>query len=204
MSQEPSLDSQIEAFKKMVDKIFDEAKSKALSTLNEAAEKVVSTLEESERFSINRCQEILSTYHEKAEIESRKEISRSEVEARMNLLNLRESYVERAFKEARSRLVSYCDTEEYISDLVNNLKKLSKAVPVGEILMREKDIKRIGLGNLKKIFGKDLQIKPHPIDIGGFIIVSADKKIFLDRTFESILSEERHMLRSRVASILFG
>ncbi|MEM3744095.1 MAG: V-type ATP synthase subunit E family protein [Candidatus Methanomethyliaceae archaeon] len=203
MSQEPSLESQIEAFKKMVDKIFDEAKSKALSSLNEAAEKVASILEESERFSITRSQEILSTYREKAEIESRKEISRAEVEARMNLLNLRESYIERAFKEARSKLVSYCDTEEYISDLIANLKKLSNTIPVGEILMREKDIKRIGLENLKKIFGKDLQVKPYPIEIGGFIIVSVDKKIFLDRTFESILSGERHMLRSRVASILF-
>ncbi|MEM2983357.1 MAG: V-type ATP synthase subunit E family protein [Candidatus Bathyarchaeia archaeon] len=204
MSQEPSLESQIEAFKKMVDKIFDEAKSKALSTLNEAAEKVASILAESERFSITRCQEILSTYREKAEIESRKEISRAEVEARMNLLNLRESYVERTFKEARSKLISYCDTEEYLSVLLANLKKLSNTVPVGEILLREKDIKKIGLDNLKKILGKDLQIKSYPIEIGGFIIVSADKKIRLDRTFESILSGERNMLRSRAASILFG
>jgi len=204
MSQEPSLESQVEAFRKMVDKIFDEAKSKALSALNEAAERVSSLLEESERFSVARSQEILSAYREKAEVESRKEISRSEVEARMHLLNLREYYVERAFKEARSKLIAYCDTDEYLSDLITNLKKLSNTVPGGEILMRERDIKLIGLNNLKKIFGEDLNVKAHPIEIGGFIIVSADKKIVLDRTFENILSSERQRLRSRVASTLFG
>ncbi|MGC8936158.1 MAG: V-type ATP synthase subunit E [Candidatus Methanomethylicaceae archaeon] len=204
MSHETSLESQLDAFRKMVDKIFDDAKARALLTLNEAAEKVLSILKESEQFSINRSEEILSTYREKAETESRKEISRSEVEARMYLLNLRESYVERAFKEARSKLIAYCDTEEYISDLLTNLQNLSKVIPVGEILMRRKDIEHIGQENLKKILGNDVKIKAHPIEIGGFIVVSKDKKIFLDRTLDNILTRERQMLRSRIASILFG
>ncbi len=204
MSHETSLESQLDAFRKMVDKIFDDAKARALLTLNEAAEKVLSILKESEQFSINRSEEILSTYREKAETESRKEISRSEVEARMYLLNLRESYVERAFKEARSKLIAYCDTEEYISDLLTNLQNLSKVIPVGEILMRRKDIEHIGQENLKKILGNDVNIKAHPIEIGGFIVVSKDKKIFLDRTLDNILTRERQMLRSRIASILFG
>lgn len=204
MNPETSIESQLDAFKKMVDKIFDEAKARALSTLNEAAEKVLSILNESEQFSINRSQEILSTYRDKAEIESRKEISRSEVEARMYILNLRESYVERAFKEARPKLIAYCDSDEYISDLITNLQKLSKAIQVGEILMRRKDIERIGQENLKKILGNGVKIISHPIEIGGFIVVSRDKKIFLDGTLDNILARERQMLRSRMASILFG
>lgn len=198
------MESQIDAFKKMVDKIFDETKFKAMTIINEAAERVASILEESEKFSISRSQEILSSYREKAEIESRKEISRSEVEARMYLLNLRESYIERAFEEARSKLIAYCETEDYLSTLVTNLKKLIRAISVGEVLMREKDIKRIGLENLKRILGMDLQIKPYPIEIGGFIVSSRDGKVMVDRTFENILSKERQMLRSRVSSLIFG
>lgn len=204
MSQEPSLESQLDAFKKMVDKILDDTKERILSIFNETAEKVVAILNESEKFSIARCQEILSTYKEKAEIESRKEISRSEVEARMSLLNLRESYIDRVFKDARSKLVEYCETEDYLSDLINSLQRTFGLISVGEILMSERDIKRLGIENLKKTLGKDIQIRPHPIEIGGFIAISEDKKIIFDRTLESIIDGERRILRSKIASILFG
>ncbi|MGQ9759640.1 MAG: V-type ATP synthase subunit E [Candidatus Methanomethylicaceae archaeon] len=204
MSQAPSVEPQVEAFKKMIDKIFDDVKARALSIFNEAAEKVVTILNESEKFSIARCQEILSTYEEKAEIESRKEISRSEVEARMSLLNLKESYIDRVFKDACSKLMEYCETEDYLSDLLGNLQRLSGLIPVGEVLMSERDIKRLGAENLKKALGMDLQVRAHPVKIGGFVAVSKDKKISLDRTLESIIDGERQILRSRIASILFG
>ncbi len=91
-----------------------------------------------------------------------------------------------------------------MSDLLRNLQKIPDTITVGEILMRECDIRKLGLDNLKKALGNDLQIKAHPIEIGGFIVISKDKKLFLDRTIENILDGERKMLRSKVASLLFG
>ncbi|MEM4478869.1 MAG: hypothetical protein QXV07_02310 [Candidatus Methanomethylicaceae archaeon] len=193
---------QIEAFKKMVDKLFDETKENVLRILNEAAERALHILDDSEKYSIKKLNESLTKYMERAEVESKKELAKIESEAKMCLLRLKESLFEKVIMEAKSMITKYCETDEYINDLIKNLKKTSNTIDLGVILMNNKDIERIGMKNLKSILG-DCEIKPHKIEIGGFIAISKDEKIFVDKTIEGIFDKEKMFLRSRIASLLF-
>lgn len=193
---------QIEAFKKMVDKLFDEAKENVMRMLNEAAERAFHILDDSEKYSIKKLNESLTKYVEKADVESKKELAKIESETKMHLLRLKESLVEKVIMEAKSRIKKYCESDEYVDDLIKNLKKTSNTIDLGVVLMDNRDIERIGMENLKSILG-DCEIKPHKIEIGGFIAISKDEKIFVDRTIECIFDREKMFLRSKVASLLF-
>ncbi|MCS7097857.1 MAG: hypothetical protein NZ922_02635 [Candidatus Methanomethyliaceae archaeon] len=194
---------QIEAFRKMVDKVFDEAKDYIMRVLNESAERAFQILDDSEKNSILKLNELLSAYIERADIESKKEISKAELELKMHLLKLKESLIEKVIMEAKLRIMKYCESDEYISDMIENLRKLSSKMNIGLVLIKDRDIERIGMENLKSILG-NCEIKSHKIEVGGFIAISKDEKVYVDKTIENIFNRGRILLRSKIASLLFG
>jgi V/A-type H+-transporting ATPase subunit E len=204
MSSDASQDLQAEGFKKLVDAVLEEARVKSASIMNEATERAAVILEESQKFSLKHCEEILASYREMAEIESRKEISTSEIEARMQLLKLKESYVERVFEEAKKRLQAFVETPEYRHLMLDGLHALSKSITAGELIMNDGDIKKLGEAAIRKAAGVDVEINRHQVGIGGFIIISKDKKMSVDRTIDSMLNQEKQILRGKIADLLFG
>ncbi len=192
----------IEAFKQMVDKLLNDTKEKAISIINSTFEDILKTFNESEKYATSYYKEILSSYKERAEIESKKEISKAEIESRLYLLNLKDTYINKVFEEVKSKFIEYCKSDEYIEIILEKLKNISKEIPIEQLLMKEEDIKRIKISRLKKILGSS-EIKPHPIEIGGFIIISKDGKLTINRTFDYLLEKEKQILRSKIAAILF-
>jgi vacuolar-type H+-ATPase subunit E/Vma4 len=203
MSPDEPRGPQTDGFRKLVDAVFEEARVKSESIMNEAAQRATAILEESEKYSTKHCEEILDSYRDIAEIEPRKEISKSEIEARMNLLKLKESYVERVFEEARKRLQAYAETPEYRTLMLESLRDPSKSVVAGEVVMNESDIKKLGEDAIRHAVGAGVEIKGHPVGVGGFIIMSKDKKVSVDRTIDSILNQEKQTLRGKIADLLF-
>lgn len=203
MSSNASQDIQVEGFRKLVDAVLEEARAKSESIMNEAAQRAAVVFEESQKFSLKRCDEMLNSYREIAEIESRKEISTSEIDARMQLLRLKESYVERVFEEVRKRLQVFVETPEYKRLMLDGLHTLASSTVTGELLMNDGDIKKLGEETIKRVIGGDVEIKKHPVGIGGFIIISKDKRTSVDRTIDSILNQEKQTLRGKIADLLF-
>jgi vacuolar-type H+-ATPase subunit E/Vma4 len=203
MSSGAPKDLQADGFRKLVDVVLEEARAKSEVIMNEAVQRAAVILGESEKFSTRHCEEILASYREMAEIESRKEISKSEIDSRMDLLKLKESYVEKVFEEAKRRLQAFVDTPEYKQLMLDGLHALSKSVVIGELLMNDSDIKKMGEGAIRRAVGADVEIKGHPVGIGGFIIMSKDKKTSVDRTIDSMLNQERLTLRGKIADLLF-
>ncbi|MDD1764678.1 MAG: hypothetical protein LUQ46_01545 [Candidatus Methanomethyliaceae archaeon] len=203
MSSNASQDIQVEGFRKLVDAVLEEARVKSESIMNEAAQRAAVVFEESQKFSLKRCDEMLNSYREIAEIESRKEISTSEIDARMQLLRLKESYVERVFEEVRKRLQVFVETPEYKRLMLDGLHTLASSTVTGELLMNDSDIKKLSEETIKRVIGGDVEIKKHPVGIGGFIIISKDKRTSVDRTIDSILNQEKQTLRGKIADLLF-
>jgi vacuolar-type H+-ATPase subunit E/Vma4 len=196
--------TQIEGFKKLIDALFDETKKNAESILNEAIVQSNGIIGESEKYSLKRSEEILSSYTEMAEIEPRKEVSKSEIEARMQLLKLKEAYVEKVFGESRKRLKEFTDSSEYKSLMLDNIASLSKQIQVGELIVNEDDMKRLGEKNLQKAAGLGVAVKALAVGIGGFIIFTKDGKASIDRTIDGILRSEKEKMRGKIAEQLFG
>ena len=196
--------TQIEGFKKLIDALFDETKKNAESILNEAIERSNAIIDESEKYSLKRSEEILSSYAEMAEIEPRKEVSKSEIETRMQLLKLKEAYVEKVFGESRKRLKEFTGSSEYKSLMLDNIASLSKRIEVGELIVNEEDIKRLGEKNLHKAASPGVAVKALAVGIGGFIIITKDGKASIDRTIDGILRSEKEKMRGKIAEQLFG
>jgi V/A-type H+-transporting ATPase subunit E len=198
-----SVGAQAEAFKKLVDAVFEEAMNKAQAAIAEASQKSSAILEESEKYSQKRSAEILSSYREMAEIEARKEVSKAEIDFRMSMLKLKESYVDAVLEETRKKLQAFVATPEYKSLVLDSLKSVSKSVPVGQVLINDADVTRLGKENLKKAVGHDVKIEEHDLGTGGFIVITKDSKASVDRSIDSILESEKQSLRGRIAESLF-
>lgn len=196
------MSSNVEAFKIMVDKLLNDTKNKVTTIFNNAFENILKILSESEKYAISNYKEILSSYKERAEIESKKEISKTEMESRLYLLTLKDSCINKVIENVKSKLIEYCKSDEYIEIILEKLKKISKEIPIEILLMKEDDIKRIKITRLRKILGSS-EIKPHPIEIGGFIIISKNGRLTINKTFDYLLEAEKQVLRSKIASILF-
>lgn len=196
--------AQSDGFKKMVDAIFSSTMAKSESLIKEAEKKAIAILDESERFSLSHSEEVLSTYRQMAEIESRKELSKAEIDVRMSLLKLKESYMDSVLDGAKSMLKSATETPRYTSLMLEGLASISKNVKVAQVLMNDRDINKLGLDNIKKAVGSGVEVVAHPVGIGGFIIVVKGGKASIDRTIDSILDSERQALRAKIAETLFG
>lgn len=195
---------QADGFKKLVDAVFEEARAKSEMAVKEALEKSTSILDESEKFSHSKSQQIIASYRDTAEIEARKEISKAELESRMYLLKLKESYIEMVLKEARKKLQSMVETPEYRSLIMETLKSASKGVAAGQVIMNQQDIDQLGTDKIKEILGAGVAVKAQAVGTGGFIIITKDGKASVDRTIDSILNSERQSIRGKIADILFG
>jgi len=81
--------------------------------MSEALQRSNVIMDESEKYSLKRSEETLSSYTEIAEIESRKEVSKSEIDTRMQLLKLKEAYVEKVFEESCKKLEEFTASADY-------------------------------------------------------------------------------------------
>lgn len=194
--------AQVKGFKKLIESLFEEKKRKATQLVDEASSRAIAILEESERYSTKRAEEILSSYDEMATIEARKEVSKAEIEMRMELLKLKESYVEKVFEGVQDRLRAFASSEEYRSILLEDLAKTSGALDAGEVLMRPEDIEKMDSKKIRNALGS-VAVRPCSIGIGGYIMVSKDGKSRIDRTIEGMLRSEREKLRGKIAEDLF-
>jgi V/A-type H+-transporting ATPase subunit E len=195
---------QLEGYKKLIDAVFEQARARAASSIDEAEKKTMATLDESERYVTKRCEEMIGSYTEMAEIEARKEVSKAEIEARMGLLKLKESYVDLVLDEAKKRLKSFVATQEYRSMLLEELKAISKMMPIGQLLINPDDVEILGSDKIRRAGGAGIEITPKQIGIGGFIAIRKDGKVSVDRSIDSILESERKTLRGKISDILFG
>jgi vacuolar-type H+-ATPase subunit E/Vma4 len=194
--------SQSDGLKRLIDALFEESRTKAESAIYDAESRSRSILSESEKYSLKKAEETLSSYASMATIESRKEVSKAEIEARMSMLRMKSDYVERVFDAAKVHLLEYTGSKEYLSRLAKSIPAASERIDAGELLLSQRDIDALG-AKLKRIAGKDVAVSPANIGIGGFILVSKDGKLSIDRTLDGMLSSQKEKLRGKIADALF-
>jgi vacuolar-type H+-ATPase subunit E/Vma4 len=194
--------SQSEGLKRLIDALFEESRTKAESAISEAESRSHSILSESEKYSLKKAEETLSSYASMATIEARKEVSKAEIEARMSMLRMKSEYVERVFETAKVQLLDYVGSKEYLSRLAKSISVAMGQIDAGELCLSQRDIAALG-AKLKRIAGKDVTVSPANIGIGGFILISKDGKLSIDRTLDGMLSSQKEKMRGKIADALF-
>lgn len=195
--------SQSEGLKRLIDALFEESKTNAESIISDAETRSQSILLESEKYSLKKAEDTLNSYASMATIESRKEVSKAEIESRMSMLRMKNDYVEQVFDAAKARLLEYAKSEEYLSTLSRTISAASEQIDAGELLLSARDIDALGTSKLKKIAGKETAVNASNIGIGGFTLVSKDGKISIDRTIDSVLISLKEKMRGKIADALF-
>ncbi len=193
-----------DGFNKLISAFFEELGSRVDALAAEAVNTIESIMSESRKYSIRRSKEILESYRESSEVEYKKEISKAEIDARMQALRIKEEVVEAVFAEARERLLEFADKEEYLEIMQKQLKSLSSLVHVGNVILNKRDAERLGEEAIRKILGPKCDISVEDLGTGGFILISKDGKIAIDRTLDSLLASKKDEMRGRIAEKLFG
>jgi len=195
--------SQSGGLKRLIDALFEESRTKVESMIADAESRSQSILLESEKYSLKKAEETLSSYSSMADIESRKEVSKAEIEARMLMLRMKNDYVERVFETAKECLLKYAQSKEYLSQLAEGISAAREQIDAGELLLSQRDIDALGASKLRKIAGKEMTVKPESIGIGGFMLVSKDGKLSIDRTIDGMLASQKGRMRGKIADALF-
>lgn len=202
VSVQSSIDT--DGFNRLINALFEETGSKIDALMAEALSAVESIMSESKKYSIRRCKEILDSYSESSEVEYRKEISKAEIDARMQTLRVKEEIVESVFAKARERLLEFAGKEEYVEMIQKQLASLSGLVHVGKVVLNKRDVERIGEETIRNILGPKCDISVEDLGTGGFMLISKDGKVAIDRTIDSLLKSKKDEMRGRIAEKLFG
>jgi len=190
-------------------RILDDARAKAAAIEEQAKREAKEILERAQAEAAQKKAEVLKKAEEDGKEAYRRLMSVAALESRKEILRAKQEMVETAFQKAISR-VSQLPDKEY-QKLLEDMIVASSTKSSGEILLSEKDRKRIGkdfTGNINK------RLKAAGVDVsftlsneyistaGGFILRSGEMEI--NGTFEILFGMLRPTLENEVVKILFG
>ncbi len=75
---------------------------------------------------------------------------------------------------------------------------------MGKVILNKRDVERLGEENIRKILGPKCDISVEDLGTGGFMLISKDGKVAIDRTIDSLLKSKKDAMRGRIAEKLFG
>jgi V/A-type H+/Na+-transporting ATPase subunit E len=182
-----------------------EAEAVMLAAENDAKE----TLKAAKKRADQNYHDIISQSIAKAEAESRKIASVTEVEIRNRLLQTKEDLVDSAFEKAIIKLKNFVKTKEYHNYLLKLVVDASERIGQKDLVVQvnAKDegwFTQDTLNSLSKKLHRELTLSDKTGDyIGGCIIQTKDGKIIYDVTLDIRLQELKSVLRVEVAKMLF-
>ncbi len=182
-----------------------EVETQIVTSEKEAKRILKTAKEESDR----DYQSIISQARVNAEAEKRRIASLTEVETRSQLLEIKESLVNKTFDEALSKLKAFADTEDYHQYLFDLIEKATKRIRSRKLIIHVNANDKSWLTQKMAALCKRLRLELQLSDktencIGGCKIETVDGKVIYDETFDNRLEELKPELRVEVAKILFG
>ncbi|MCL2035579.1 MAG: V-type ATP synthase subunit E family protein [Oscillospiraceae bacterium] len=123
--------------------------------------------------------------------ETVKAVARVELEARHEILKLRNQKTDEIFKRVAGRLLQYAETDGYKTDMLNRAICLKDFLDQSEtaVLVRERD-KDLGDKIAKAIGAKEVGYDPS-IKTGGFKLKNDIAHILIDETLDERLAEQQ-------------
>lgn len=173
--------------------IIDKAKQEAKKILDKAKEVETTIIneinEELKKLELKKLEEINSSI----ENLTKKELSQANLSAKKQLIEIKKQIIDETFEKAINAIKKIKDNKR--TDLLNKiLEKANKEITIDTIQCNKDDIKLIKAGNYK-ILSKEM--------IGGLVLISKDKNILLDYSYDTIIENIRNNKLQEIASILF-
>lgn len=190
-------------------KILEDARKKAAETEEQARREAQVILKDASDEAERKTNDILMKAEADSQEVYRRLLAAAGLEGRKEILRAKQEMVEAAFQGALEKFANLPDTE--YRKLIENMVVCAASKGSGEILLSEKDSRRIGKDFLSKVngrlkaAGKDGKLVLSKDTIrskGGFILRSGDMEV--NGTLEILFTTLRPELENEVVRILFG
>ncbi len=202
-----------ETLEKLVRSIMSEAEAEAAKIIAKAEKEKARIIKEAQE-EAERCrQSILRDIKAEGELSKRRELARTGLQTRMEILATKEKMIDQAFAAAMEKLQTFTKTPEYASLLENLIIEGAIGLGGGDIHVQTNHNDALLLHDLQKLdkFISNRIKTPTTLYlladrlncIGGVQIKKADGSIMIDNTFEAKVARQRRELRLLVSKILF-
>ncbi len=186
-----------------------DARKEREQILGESKKKAEQLLKASDERADSKKREILEQAKREASAFRENELAKARMEARVALLNTKDSIADVAFAQALEKLALLKKKKDYQKIVLGMVCK-SALEGEGELIVSEEDSGIFGKSLLSdvnsKLVKKNAKVslsKERRSMRGGFILSYPERGVEVDRSFESILKESRERNMPSVAGILF-
>ena len=120
------------------------------------------------------------------------EASLSQEEKTKKLVETREAYVTKIFKEAKNRLNEFVNSEGYKMYLIKHMEKISSLYQMSDSILKLRQNDTKYADDLVKAYGIDLTVEvSDEIKIGGFIIENKVTNVVVDESLDTALENQK-------------
>lgn len=120
------------------------------------------------------------------------EASLSQEEKTKKLVETREGYVAKIFKEAKNRLTEFVDGDDYKTYLIKHMEKISSLYQMSDSILKIRQNDTKYADDLVKAYGIDLTVEvSDEIKIGGFIIENKATNVVVDESLDTALENQK-------------
>ena len=120
------------------------------------------------------------------------EASLSQEEKTKKLVETREAYVTKIFKEAKNRLNEFVNSEGYKMYLIKHMEKISSLYQMSDSILKLRQNDTKYADDLVKAYGIDLTVEVRDeIKIGGFIIENKATNVVVDESLDTALENQK-------------
>lgn len=202
---------------KIIDRILNDAREEAKAIIKEAKRSAEMLLEKQRKLALHSAEKEVYSLLKRAENEAAvikgKVTTDIKRKAGWLVLSEKERLVTSVLNEVKNRLVNLQKSEEYLPVLEKLIVDAGTVLDGGtlEVMLNENDSSLpLKLNKLEKKIADgtgvktQLKISKQQIKAVGVIVKTNDGKIFVDNTFEAILSRREREHRLKTARILFS
>ncbi|WP_297669017.1 V-type ATP synthase subunit E [Thomasclavelia sp.] len=120
------------------------------------------------------------------------EASLSQEEKTKKLVETREGYVAKIFKEAKNRLTEFVNGDDYKTYLIKHMEKISSLYQMSDSILKIRQNDTKYADDLVKAYGIDLTVEvSDEIKIGGFIIENKATNVVIDESLDTALENQK-------------
>jgi len=202
---------------KIIDRILNDAREEAKAIIKEAKRSAETLLEKQRQLASHSAEKEVYSLLKRAENEAAvikgKVTTDIKRKAGWLVLSEKERLVTSVLNEVKNRLVNLQKSEEYLpvlEKLIIDAGTVLDGGTLGVVLNENDSSLPLKLNKLEKKIADgtgvktQLKISKQQIKAVGVIVKTNDGKIFVDNTFEAILSRRERELRLKIARILFS
>jgi V/A-type H+-transporting ATPase subunit E len=181
---------------------IEDVKQQLLSEAEAKAKKIVAEADTQVEASTKQIEEEVKTYESHLQkqnedmltLHKRKELAQAEFDGKKLLLDAKKELVDQTMEKVQHMLEQLPPAKrKKLNEAL--LKEASKEITVKQVILAKKDLRTVSKAGIKKITG----------DItGGLIAETADGKILVDLSVESMLEQIRAEKLQEVSEVLFG